>query len=75
MAGSGEERLYELLDSLISLRIDFANGADGERALAAMGRAKVLEVRTILDTAIHSTKRVIDETARPKPQTRSPRTR
>jgi hypothetical protein len=48
--------LYQLLDSLIALRLGFANGTDGEKALRSISRAKVLEVRTILDTAIHNTK-------------------
>jgi hypothetical protein len=59
--------LYQLLDSLIALRLGFANGTDGETELRSIGRAKVLEVRTILDTAIRNTKWVIEDVERPKP--------
>jgi hypothetical protein len=61
-------RLYELLDALVAWRVSFANGTEGDKALSAVGRAKVLEVRTILDTTIHSIKTAIDdiETQRPE---------
>ena len=49
---------------LIALRLGFANGTDGEKALRSISRAKVLEVRTILDTAIHNTKCVIEDVQR-----------
>jgi hypothetical protein len=67
MPNSGSQRLYELLDALLALRMGFADGADGDKALVALGRAKVLEVRTMLDAAIHSTKRIIREVGRPPP--------
>jgi len=54
-------RLYELLDALVSLRLEFADGADGENAISGLGRTKVLEVRTVLDTAIVGMKRVVNE--------------
>ena len=54
-------RLYELLDTLVELRLEFADGADGEMAVSPLGRAKVLEVCTMLDVAIVSTKRIINE--------------
>jgi hypothetical protein len=54
-------RLYELLDTLVALRVEFADGAEGERAISGFGRAKVLEVRTVLDMAIVGMKRVINE--------------
>jgi len=60
----GEDCLYKLLDSLIASRLGFANGTDGDQALATVSRARVLEIRTILDTAIHKTKRVIEEVER-----------
>jgi len=59
-----EDCLYQLLDSLIALRLGFANGTDGDHALATISRAKAIEIRTILDTAIHKTKRVIEEVER-----------
>lgn len=54
-------RLYELLDTLVALRLEFADGAAGERAICGFGRTKVLEVCTVLDTAIASMKRVVNE--------------
>jgi hypothetical protein len=59
--------LYQLLDALTALRLGFANGTDGEKALRSISRAKLLEVRTILDTAIHNTKCVIEDVERHKP--------
>ena len=61
-------RLYELLDALVALRVSFANGTDGDKALSAIGRAKVLEVRTILDTTIHNIKSAIDDIERQRPE-------
>jgi hypothetical protein len=60
-----------LLDSLIALRLGFANGSDGDQALGIVSRAKVLEIRTILDTAIHKTKRVIEDVERARPPNRA----
>jgi hypothetical protein len=59
--------LYELLDALVAWRVSFANGTDGDKALSAIGRAKVLEVRTILDTSIHNIKSAIDDIERQRP--------
>ena len=67
MPSTASKRLYGLLDSLVALRLDFANGMDGDKDLSPLGRAKVLEVRTVLDTAIHSVKLAIGEMERPKP--------
>ena len=61
-------RLYELLDAMVAWRVSFANGADGDRALSAVGRAKVLEVRTILDTSIHNLKSAIEDLERQRPE-------
>jgi hypothetical protein len=57
--------LYQLLDSLIGLRLSFANGTDGEKAVRSISRAKILELRTLLDTAIHNTKCVIEDVEGP----------
>ena len=61
-------RLYELLDALVALRVSFANGTDGDKALSAIGRAKVLEVRTILDTSIHNINSAIEDIDRQRPE-------
>jgi hypothetical protein len=60
--------MYELLDAMVALRVSFANGTDGDKALSAIGRAKVLEVRTILDTSIHNIKSAIDDVERHRPE-------
>ncbi len=61
-------RLYELLDALVAWRVSFANGTEGDKALSAIGRAKVLEVRTILDTTTHNVKTAIDDIERQRPE-------
>ena len=48
-------------------KTEFASGAEGDQALSPLGRAKVLAVRTVLDTAIHGTKQIIGDVERPKP--------
>ena len=60
-------QLYELLDALVAWRVSFANGTDGDKALSSIGRAKVLEVRTILDTSIHNLKSAIEDVERQRP--------
>ena len=65
MPNSGLKRLYELLDALIALRFEFADGVEGQEALTVLGQAKVHEVRTELDTAIRDTKQIIGETELP----------
>ena len=67
MPNTAAKRLYDLLDSLVALRLEFATGAEGDEALSPLGRSKVLAVRTVLDTAIHGTKQIIGSIERPKP--------
>jgi hypothetical protein len=64
---SALRRLYELLDALVAWRVSFANGTEGDKALSGIGRAKLLEVRTILDTAVHNVKSAIDDIERQRP--------
>ena len=64
---SGAVRLYGLLDSLVALRLEYSDGVEGEAALAVLGEAKVHEVRTVLDSAIRMTKRIIAEVDPPIP--------
>jgi hypothetical protein len=45
MPTTASKRLYGLLDSLVALQMEFANGTDGDKDLSPLGRAKVLEVR------------------------------
>lgn len=67
MPNTAAKRLYDLLDSLVALRLEFATGAEGDEALSPLGRSKVLAVRTVLDTAIQGTKQIIGAIERPKP--------
>lgn len=60
--------MYELLDAMVAWRVSFANGTEGDKALSAIGRAKVLEVRTILDTSIHNIKSAIEDAERQRPE-------
>jgi hypothetical protein len=71
MPSTGSARLYELLDSLVALRLEFADGAEGDEALRLLGQAKVEEVRATLDAAIRRVKRIISELERAMPS-RSP---
>jgi hypothetical protein len=65
------QRLYSLLDSLEALRLEFANGTEGEKAvIAAHGITKLREVRRILDTAIQSLKLTIGVSENAKPKAR-----
>lgn len=65
MPSSASNRLYGLIDSLTALRMEFANGTDGDKDLSPLGRAKVMEVREVLDTAIDGVKRAIGDMERP----------
>lgn len=66
MPHGGAERLYDLLDKLVALQLEFAHGTEGEQAISTLGPAKVFEVRTVLDTAIYGMRRVIGELERPR---------
>jgi len=66
MANTAATRLYGLLDSLVALQLEIASGSEGAKDLSSLGRAKVLEVRTVLDTAIFGLKRAIGDMARPQ---------
>ena len=72
MPTTAAKRLYGLLDSLVALQLEFASGTEADKDLSSMGRAKILEVRTVLDTAIYGVKRAIGDMQRPQ---RSKRTR
>jgi hypothetical protein len=54
--------LYDLLDNLIALHIQYADGsAATKRAIAALGDAKIEAVRALLDATIANLKLIIDE--------------
>ena len=70
MPTTAAKRLYGLLDSLVALQLEFASGTEGDKDLSSAGRAKVLEVRTVLDTAIYGVKRAIGDMERPQRSSR-----
>ena len=64
---SDGDQLHHLLDSLIALRLAFANDTEGQRALVgSFGRTTLVKVRKVLNTAIENTKVVIDTTGDPE---------
>ena len=69
MPHRGATRLYDILDALVALQLEYASGTEGEKAISTLGPAKVLEVRTALDTAIYSVRRAIENLERPLPTT------
>jgi len=58
-------RLYDLLDTLVAMRMDFGNSAEGQAAASSLGPEKVLGIQAMLDRAITSTKAIIGTIARP----------
>jgi hypothetical protein len=58
-------RLYDLLDTLVAIRIDFGTNADGQAAEHTLGPAKMEGIRHLLDQAIASTKDIIGALERP----------
>ena len=60
-------RLYDLLDTLVAMRIDFGNNAEGKAAALTLGPEKISGIRALLDIAIASTKDIIGNLERPTP--------
>jgi len=58
-------RLYDLLDTLVAMRMDFGTNAEGQAAAASLGPEKILAIQTLLDRAITSTKDIIGTIDRP----------
>ena len=52
-------KLYDLLDALVALRLEFTRQSQADKELSSIGRGKILEARIVLDTAIHAVKEVI----------------
>ena len=59
--GSTAHRLYELLDTLVAMRMDLDARGDG-----MPGTFKIEETRAMLDAAIASTKEIIVDLVRPR---------
>jgi hypothetical protein len=58
-------RLYDLLDTLVAMRLDFGGNTGGKAAALALGPEKIEGIRVMLDYAIESTKEIIGKVARP----------
>ena len=66
MPTTAAKRLYDLLDSLVALQLEYASGTEADKELSSIGPSKILEVRTVLDTAIFGIKRAIGDLERPQ---------
>jgi hypothetical protein len=53
------QRLYELLDTLVAMRLDFGNAPNQAQEGEAFGPEKMAGARQMLDAAIASTKLII----------------
>ena len=60
-------RLYDLLDTLVALRLDVGASAKGLAAETTLGPERIAAVRLLLDRAIESTKDIIGAITRPSP--------
>ena len=58
-------RLYDLLDTLVAMRMDFGSNTEGEAAAATLGPEKIDGIRALLDEAIAHTKDIIGAIDRP----------
>jgi hypothetical protein len=52
-------RLYDLLDTLVAMRMDFETNVEGRAATRTLGPEKITEIQALLDRAIGSTKDII----------------
>lgn len=62
---STARRMYDLLDTLIAMRLDFGTNAEGKAAARTLGPEKLEGIRAMLDQAIASTKDIIGALHRP----------
>ena len=62
---SAARRLYDLLDTLIAMRLDFGTNAEGKAAALTLGPEKIQAIRDMLDQAIASTRVIIGTLERP----------
>jgi hypothetical protein len=63
-------RLYDLLDTLVAMRLDVGASPKGLVAETTLGAEKIAAVRLLLDRAIESTKDFIGDITRPSPPLR-----
>ena len=66
MPTTAAKRLYDLLDALVALRLEYAHQSEADKELSSLGREKILEVRIVLDSAIQGVKEVIGDIDRPQ---------
>ena len=66
MPNTAARRLYDMLDSLVAVKLEFARGSEADEEFSSIGRAKIMEVHTVLDAAIYEVKRVIADIDRPR---------
>lgn len=59
-------RLYDLLDTLVAMRMDFGTNSKGKAAEHTLGAEKIAAIRVLLDLAISSTKDIIGAIHRPQ---------
>jgi hypothetical protein len=64
---STARRMYDLLDTLFAIRLDFGTNAEGKAAALTLGPEKMEGIRELLDQAIASTKDIIGALDRPAP--------
>jgi hypothetical protein len=57
--------MYDLLDTLVAMRMDFGKNAEGKAAAHTLGPEKMDGIRALLDQAIASTKDIIGSLHRP----------
>ena len=57
--------MYDLLDTLVAMRIDFGTNAQGQGAALTLGPEKIAGIRALLDNAIVATKEIIGGLERP----------
>jgi hypothetical protein len=64
---STARRMYDLLDTLVAIRMDFGTNVEGKAAALTLGAEKMEGIRALLDQAIASTKDIIGALDRPPP--------
>ena len=64
---SAARRLYDFLDTLVAMRLDFGITAEGKAAALTLGPEKMEGIRKLLDQAIVSTRDIIGDLERPPP--------
>ena len=62
---SVDRRLYQLLDTLLAMRIDFGHEVAAQAGAEPPDPQRMQDIRTLLDVAIASTKEIIGAVARP----------